>query len=259
MVGEDNARARNLNLNEDLGRIDYVFSDKTGTLTSNDMQLRMINMKGVTYGDEIFQLENFPKESRGEVALSRFDDRIAKSVAILKLNNMWSDLVRIGGSDVSILKLPASNPHLINLDATTKTAINTELNNLAQNEIYDNISVNQSLFKIQNSLRQISNNVKPDVLLHAPSSKSRVSIRGEYLADYILGLHAVDFWTNICICHNLIIESDNSGDGNREDDEEMKYQGPSPDEVALVEAGRNLGFVFKERTMDSITLNMQVC
>lgn len=34
-------------------------------------------------------------------------------------------------------------------------------------------------------------------------------------------------------------------------------QGPSPDEVALVEAGKQLGFEFCERTMSSITLNFQ--
>lgn len=44
------ARARNSGLNEDLGRVEYVFSDKTGTLTSNEMQLREIGIKGIPYG-----------------------------------------------------------------------------------------------------------------------------------------------------------------------------------------------------------------
>lgn len=47
---DDHAHARNSNLNEDLGKVEYVFSDKTGTLTSNDMQLRLVNIKGTTYG-----------------------------------------------------------------------------------------------------------------------------------------------------------------------------------------------------------------
>ena len=49
------SRARNTNLNEDLGKIDYVFSDKTGTLTSNEMQLREIAIKGVPFGDGTFR------------------------------------------------------------------------------------------------------------------------------------------------------------------------------------------------------------
>ncbi len=34
------ALARTSNLNEDLGQIEYVFTDKTGTLTCNEMEFR---------------------------------------------------------------------------------------------------------------------------------------------------------------------------------------------------------------------------
>ena len=47
----ENARARNSNLNEDLGKVEYVFSDKTGTITSNEMQLRELAIKGLPFGD----------------------------------------------------------------------------------------------------------------------------------------------------------------------------------------------------------------
>lgn len=52
--------ARNTSLNEDLGQIEYVFSDKTGTLTANDMQLRMLSLGGVEYGRMDLQLEARP-------------------------------------------------------------------------------------------------------------------------------------------------------------------------------------------------------
>lgn len=39
----------------DLGLVDYVFSDKTGTLTSNEMQLRMLAIKGNSYGQPDFK------------------------------------------------------------------------------------------------------------------------------------------------------------------------------------------------------------
>lgn len=54
-VSGNHALARNTNLNEDLGKVEYVFSDKTGTLTSNEMQLREIAIKGVSYGDANFK------------------------------------------------------------------------------------------------------------------------------------------------------------------------------------------------------------
>lgn len=40
----------NSTINENLGRIKYVFSDKTGTLTSNIMNFKKISLKGSTYG-----------------------------------------------------------------------------------------------------------------------------------------------------------------------------------------------------------------
>ncbi len=36
----------------------------------------------------------------------------------------------------------------------------------------------------------------------------------------------------------------------------MLLQGPSPDEVALVDAARQMGFVFTARSQNTITLNM---
>lgn len=63
MCEDEPARARNSNLNEDLGKIEYVFSDKTGTLTSNDMQLRLISIKNQICGRQDFRYvyEKHPK------------------------------------------------------------------------------------------------------------------------------------------------------------------------------------------------------
>uniref|UniRef100_A0A671XSZ4 Phospholipid-transporting ATPase n=1 Tax=Sparus aurata TaxID=8175 RepID=A0A671XSZ4_SPAAU len=47
------AMARTSNLNEELGQVKYIFSDKTGTLTCNVMQFKKCTIAGVAYGSVV--------------------------------------------------------------------------------------------------------------------------------------------------------------------------------------------------------------
>lgn len=45
------ASVQSSNLNEELGQVSYIFSDKTGTLTKNIMNFKSLTIGGKAYGD----------------------------------------------------------------------------------------------------------------------------------------------------------------------------------------------------------------
>ncbi|ONM06516.1 Phospholipid-transporting ATPase 3 [Zea mays] len=71
------ALARTSNLNEELGQVEYIFSDKTGTLTRNLMEFFKCSIGGEMYGTGITEIEKGGAERAG----IRIDDDEGKRSA----------------------------------------------------------------------------------------------------------------------------------------------------------------------------------
>uniref|UniRef100_A0A7E4ZYG2 Phospholipid-transporting ATPase n=1 Tax=Panagrellus redivivus TaxID=6233 RepID=A0A7E4ZYG2_PANRE len=150
------ARARTTTLNEELGQVQYIFSDKTGTLTQNIMTFNKCSINGRSYGDVY--------TPRGETV------EINENTPSIDLSfNKWSE-------------------------PTFK--------------FYDK------------TLLDDTGNV-PEVQ---------------------------EFWRLLALCHTVMPESKSAN--------QLEYQAQSPDEAALTSAARNFGYVFKSRTPQSITIEI---
>lgn len=64
--GEGSAHANTSNLNDELGQVQFIFSDKTGTLTQNVMKFQTVTMGTREYGAE-YLLEKFEKYKKEEM------------------------------------------------------------------------------------------------------------------------------------------------------------------------------------------------
>lgn len=62
------ARARTSNLNEELGQVDTILSDKTGTLTCNSMEFIKCSVAGTAYGRGITEVERAIGRKKGSQA-----------------------------------------------------------------------------------------------------------------------------------------------------------------------------------------------
>lgn len=59
------ALCRTSSLVEELGQIEYVFSDKTGTLTCNEMEFRCCSIAGTAYADVVDEAKRDGDDGRG--------------------------------------------------------------------------------------------------------------------------------------------------------------------------------------------------
>ncbi|CAI9097164.1 OLC1v1033527C5 [Oldenlandia corymbosa var. corymbosa] len=85
-------QCRSLNINEDLGQIRYVFSDKTGTLTENKMEFRRASVCGRSYGKamsatEVLEETVVGAELKGDAPQRRWKlkSEIAADIELMQL------------------------------------------------------------------------------------------------------------------------------------------------------------------------------
>jgi P-type E1-E2 ATPase len=84
---------RSTTIPEELGRISYLLSDKTGTLTQNEMVFKKLHLGTVSYGTETFdEVSNVTEFVKKEFFL--WTQRRRDSLMNIKFLNSWTLIIQ---------------------------------------------------------------------------------------------------------------------------------------------------------------------
>ena len=173
------AKVFSSSLNEELGQVEYIFSDKTGTLTCNKMEFKMCVIGDVLYGEDDCLRDDYMEIKKRKTMLMDDND----------LRNIFS-------------------------------------------------FVDKRLERLDMGLKE-----DKDICLQFMDARNKQETF-RYKKQYEI---VFDYFLLLSVCHECVVETEEDG---------MRYQGESPDEIALVKTASQVGFRFIGSGIDYKLVNI---
>ena len=226
--------ARNSTIPEELGRIEYIFSDKTGTLTKNEMLFKKLAME-----NDIFGLESFNDiKMILEDECKKFDSSAMDLIQVIdfsdKINSNSINYENLSLNE-SIISRDYSNSNTSRMNPNTSKRIRRNRNKVIRDTIAAMALCNNVTPITEENEDENSHEIKKENIKINSSNKNPNL------------LNEMEYDMNIQ--RNLEDEIDKQEDAiNKfQNSNKINYQASSPDEVALVKTAEelNMTLVFR--------------